>query len=425
MDWRRRLRLALVVSRWPVAARKRGRRSLRPRGPQPAICSNPVAQRAVRLVAEGCRRRPARAGGTGAAARWSPRPAPASAETVAAQLLLHGNAYVQILKDGHGRPVELFALRPERVPWCPTRDGWPAAYLYRVGEKAVRIERPTSSGGPSGPSQGAPSGRRPLRRGLPRRRRRGGGDPQRRRRWNRALLDNAARPSGALVYEPASRARCSPPTSSTGSRPSWPSAFAGGGNAGRPMLLEGGLKWQALALTPADMDFVTLKAARRATSRWRSGCRRCCSGCPATATYANAARPAARCGGRRCCRWPARSWRGWPRGWRPGCRTLQLAVDLDRMPALAEDRERLWAQVGAAEFLSRDEKRALLGFGAGEANAMNQRRHAGAADGAGRGPRAASWSRCARWSRRRASRARRGRWRALGLDDRGAQRGHG
>src|SRR3546814_18832722 len=38
-------------------------------------------------------------------------------------------------------------------------------------------------------------------------------------------------------------------------------AFQGAGNAGRPMLLEGGLKWQAMSMTPADMDFVGLKAA--------------------------------------------------------------------------------------------------------------------------------------------------------------------
>ena len=36
-----------------------------------------------------------------------------------------------------------------------------------------------------------------------------------------------------------------------------------------------------------------------------------------------------------------------------------LAIDLDRVPALAEDREKLWAQVSAADFLSADEKRAL------------------------------------------------------------------
>jgi len=42
-----------------------------------------------------------------------------------------------------------------------------------------------------------------------------------------------------------------------------------------------------------------------------------------------------------------------------------LAVDLDRVPALAEDRERLWAQVSTAPFLSDDEKRALLGLDGG------------------------------------------------------------
>ena len=45
--------------------------------------------------------------------------------------------------------------------------------------------------------------------------------------------------------------------------------------------------------------------------------------------------------------------------WFPEAR---LGIDMDRVPALAEDRERLWAQVSAADFLSDDEKRALLGL---------------------------------------------------------------
>ncbi|MCX7863489.1 MAG: phage portal protein, partial [Novosphingobium sp.] len=40
----------------------------------------------------------------------------------------------------------------------------------------------------------------------------------------------------------------------------------------------------------------------------------------------------------------------------------KLAIDLDRVPALAEDRERLWSQVTAADFLTDDEKRAMLGL---------------------------------------------------------------
>ena len=46
--------------------------------------------------------------------------------------------------------------------------------------------------------------------------------------------------------------------------------------------------------------------------------------------------------------------------WWPGVR---LAVDVDQVTALSEDRERLWAQVSGADFLSDDEKREMLGFG--------------------------------------------------------------
>ena len=38
--------------------------------------------------------------------------------------------------------------------------------------------------------------------------------------------------------------------------------------------------------------------------------------------------------------------------------------DLDQVEALAADREALWARVGAASFLTDDEKRAAVGYGA-------------------------------------------------------------
>lgn len=37
-------------------------------------------------------------------------------------------------------------------------------------------------------------------------------------------------------------------------------------------------------------------------------------------------------------------------------------VDLDGVPALADDRAALWASVTAADFITRGEKRAMLGF---------------------------------------------------------------
>ena len=43
---------------------------------------------------------------------------------------------------------------------------------------------------------------------------------------------------------------------------------------------------------------------------------------------------------------------------------LRLAHDLDQVEALAADREALWARVGKAEFLTDDEKRQAVGYGA-------------------------------------------------------------
>ena len=128
------------------------------------------------------------------------------------------------------------------------------------------------------------------------------------------------------------------------------------------MLLEGGLKWQSLSLTPADMDFATLKAAAARDIALAFGVPPMLLGIPGDNTYANY-REANRA-----------LWRltllpvagkilaAIAEGLSPWFRDARLGVDLDRVPALAEDRELLWAQVSAAEFLSSDEKRAMLGI---------------------------------------------------------------
>src|SRR5690606_10197130 len=69
-------------------------------------------------------------------------------ETLAAQLLLHGNGYVQIRRDGEGKPVELFALRPERVSVVAGPDGWPAAYRYKVGDATLDLPLEDDDGWP-------------------------------------------------------------------------------------------------------------------------------------------------------------------------------------------------------------------------------------------------------------------------------------
>jgi len=77
--------------------------------------------------------------------------------------------------------------------------------------------------------------------------------------WNKALLDNAARPSGALIYAANSCVMRGEQFARLKSELEL--SFQGARNAGRPLLLEGGLDWKPLSLSPKDMDFVEAKHA--------------------------------------------------------------------------------------------------------------------------------------------------------------------
>jgi len=285
-------------------------------------------------------------------------------ETLASQLLLHGNAWVQIMKDAEGRPVELFALRPERVSVIAGADGWPTAYGYRVGETTLTIPVLDSDASPNIVH---------IRGFHPADDHYGAGCLCAADRaiaihnaaseWNHALLDNAARPSGALVCEGGDGTLT--PDQFERLREELASAFVGAGNAGRPMLLEGGLRWQAMSLTPADMDFAALKAAAARDIALAFGVPPMLLGLPGDSTYANY-REANRALWRLTLLPLAAKLLGaLSEGLQTWFPDPGLAIDLDQVPALAEDRERLWAQVNAAGFLSDAEKRAMVGLTAG------------------------------------------------------------
>jgi HK97 family phage portal protein len=347
-----------------------------------AYLLNPIAQRAVRLVAECVAWAPVYAGGDsyhfppraeppGSRARkMETVPAlvpPALLETVASQLLLHGNAFVQLLLDASGEPAELFALRPERVKVEADAGGWPAAYLYKAGEAKSRLPARDGLGRPAlvhlkavNPLDdhyglgclGAAAGAVAVHNAAA--------------RWNKALLDNAARPSGALVFDPGGDGGALSAEQFDRLRREIEEEFSGADNAGRPMLLEGGLRWEAMSLSPADMDFTGLKAAAAREIALAFGVPPMLLGLPGDSTYANY-REANRALWRLTVLPMAEKILGGIGAalgaWWPG---VTLAIDVDQVTALSEDRERLWAQVSAADFLTREEKREMLGFGAGD-----------------------------------------------------------
>ena len=252
-----------------------------------AFLENPVAQRAVRLVAEGVGGAPL-AGEPQALALVSATSAGQGLlETLASQLLLHGNAFVQVTRDASGAPVELFALRPERVSVVAGPDGWPEAYRYTVGEKVLTLPVEDGDGWPQVIHlKGYHPADDHYGAGCLATAHQAVAIHNAASAWNRALLENAARPSGALVFDARDGGAL---TSEQFERlkAELQGAYAGAGNAGRPMVLEGGLKWQAMSLSPADMDFAGLKAAAARDIALAFGVPPMLLGLPGDNTYAN------------------------------------------------------------------------------------------------------------------------------------------
>jgi HK97 family phage portal protein len=330
---------------------------------QEGFLANPIAQRAVRIVAEGVGQAPLSCDSAELAALVTATSAGQSLiETLAAHLLLHGNGYVQVMKDASGRPYELFALRPDRVTVKSGHDGWPCAYDYAVHGASITLPAQDEDGWPNvihikamhplddlyGAGALAAAAQSVAIHNAA-------------AHWNRGLLENAARPSGALVYETGDGAGLTT-DQFTRLKSELAEAFSGAVNAGRPMLLDGGLKWQSMALSPADMDFAELKSAAARDIALAFGVPPMLLGLPGDNTYSNY-REANRALWRLTLLPLAdkllSALREGLSGWFPDAK---LSVDLDQVTALSEDRERLWSQVSEAEFLTRAEKRRMLGL---------------------------------------------------------------
>ena len=331
---------------------------------------NPIVHRAVRLVAEGAASLPLIATGPGAGhaadllallARPNPRESGTRLlETVYADLTLSGTAYLEAVSLD-GRIAALQSLRPGRMRMLPGPDGWPAAYVYTVGGSSRRFDLPTPGAPEVAPILALSlfhpdddyAGLAPIEAAATALDIHNAASA-----WNKALLDNAARPSGALVF--AGAALTEPQFDRL--KAELEANYQGAANAGRPLLLEGGLDWKPLALSPRDMDFVEAKNAAAREIALAFGVPPLLLGLPGDSTHANYAEAnralyrqtliplAAR---------TAQALAGWLE---PAFGPMDLEPDLDRIEALSGERESLWRRVEAAGFLSVSEKREAVGY---------------------------------------------------------------
>jgi len=106
------------------------------------------------------------------------------------------------------------------------------------------------------------------------------------------LLQNGARPSGAIIFKPQDDAGFAVNLTESQRQQlltDMNNRFAGSKNAGRPMLLEGDFDWKEMGLSPKDMDFANLKHMSATDIALCFGVPSQLVGVPDSQTYANVA----------------------------------------------------------------------------------------------------------------------------------------
>jgi HK97 family phage portal protein len=106
------------------------------------------------------------------------------------------------------------------------------------------------------------------------------------------LLQNGARPSGAIIFKPQDDAGFAVNLTESQRQQlltDMNNRFAGSKNAGRPMLLEGDFDWKEMGLSPKDMDFANLKHMSATDIALCFGVPSQLVGVPDSQTYSNVA----------------------------------------------------------------------------------------------------------------------------------------
>jgi HK97 family phage portal protein len=179
--------------------------------------------------------------------------------------------------------------------------------------------------------------------------------------WNYSLLKNGARPSGALFVKD-NQAFMSEEQFQRLKEQLYEN-YKGAANSGKPMLLEGGLDWRDMSISPRDMDFVESKNSAAREIALSFGVPPQLLGIAGDNTYSNMqeARLAL-----------------WEETLLPLLDNLAdsltnflspkfkeeiiISFDKDAISALAERRQNIWAKLEQASFITEDEKRAFIGL---------------------------------------------------------------
>ena len=285
-------------------------------------------------------------------------------------LLLSGNSYA-LASAVNQVPTELHLLRPDRIEIEPSETPIPKSYQYKLnGTVVARYEADPVSGQSEvkhfkmwNPLDDY-LGLSPLMAAAV--------DLDQHNmiaKHNIGLLENGARPSGAIVFQPKDDSGNSMMLTDAQReqvQKDLEYRFSGQKNAGRPMLLEGDFDWKEMAMSPRDMDFLQNKHMAAKDIALCFGVPSQLIGIPDSQTYANVQEarlalyeetiiPLARRVESDLNEWLTPSFGD----------NIRVEYDVDQIPAMTERRRRIYENVVnavAQGILSRNEARERLGM---------------------------------------------------------------
>lgn len=293
-------------------------------------------------------------------------------QAVYAYLLISGNSYLLQNGPDGGTPQELYPLRPDRIRIIPSGMGTVAdAYNYMMGgmiKESYIVDKKTGRSRVKHIKLFNPLddyyGLSPIMAASM--------DIDQHNLSNKhnvALLQNGARPSGAIVFKPKddtgadiqlSETQRSQIISDLNQR------FAGPNNAGRPMLLEGDFDWKSMGMSPKDMDFTQLKNFSARDIALVYGVPSQLVGVPDSQTYSNLAEARLALYTETVIPLMDRIQSDLNEWLTPQFgEDLELRYNIDSIPAMAEQRRRVFESVTSGVrdgILTRNEAREQLGY---------------------------------------------------------------
>lgn len=278
-------------------------------------------------------------------------------------LLLAGNSYLEpVMIDGEIK--ELFCLRPDRMTVTTGPRGYPVAYNYKVGQTEVPYKVPRTGQmpilhfrefHPTDDHYGL-SPVEPAAHSI---------DVHNQSNiFAKALLDNQARPSGALVYSGGESGMESLSDESfVRLKNELEEKYQGSKNAGRPMLLEGGLDWKPLSLAPKDLEYTESKQQSARDIALAFGVPPQLLGIPGDNTYTNYSQAVRALYRQTVIPLLVHICGDMTQFFEPTYGSdFEVKPDLDNLTALSEERKELWDRINNSKVLTVDEKREAIGY---------------------------------------------------------------